>query len=295
MFLIKYADKQGVKILLYINDVARYNYDFEQTLATYKKWGAAGIKYGFMKGRGQKKVTDTREIVELCAKYNLVCDFHDGPVPPSGDRRTYPNYLTREFCHAQADATRSFTPRTFCTTVFCNMLAGPLDMCNGFLTLNGIEKVRPKVFKPINSTVVAEAARVLITFSGLSILPDTPDSYESKRDLFEFIAKLPMNWDETKILNGAIGEYITTARKAGNKWFVASACNEEGATLPILLDFLDADKSYEAKIYEDTPETHYITNKEAYQIRTITVKKGDRLEAKLAPGGGHCLYISPVK
>ncbi len=293
--LIKYGNKKGVGVLLYINDIARHNYDFKKTLATYKEWGAAGIKYGFMKGKGQRKVLDTREIVELCAKNNLLCDFHDGPIPPSGDRRTYPNYVSREFCHAQSDAMRSFTPRTFCTTVFCNMLAGPLDMCNGFFSLNGIEKVRPKVFRPVHSTVVAEAARILITFSGLSYLPDIPDSYEDKADLFEFLSKLPMKWGETRILNGSIGEFITTARRSGKDWFIASCNNEKGAELPIALDFLEDGRSYLATLYEDAPDSHYINNKEAYRIRRITVKKGDVIKAKLAPGGGHCIYLTPVK
>ncbi len=291
--LIKYGKQRDVGVFLYINDIARHNYDFEKTLATYHAWGAAGVKYGFMRGKGRQKVLDTRKIVDMCAKYELMCDFHDGPVPPSGDRRAYPNYVSREFCHAQADATRSFTPETFCTTVFCNMLAGPLDMCNGFLTLNGLEE-RPKVFKPIHSTVVAECARVLITFSGLSYLPDTPDSYEAKADLFEFISKLPMTWDETHITNASIGETITTARRSGREWFIASCCNEKGAKLPIKLDFLEAGKIYQATLYEDASDTHYINNKEAYAIRKIYVKKGDTIAAKLAPGGGHCVYVRPI-
>lgn len=293
--LIQYGKKQNVGIVLYINDVARNNYNFEETLATYQKWGAAGIKYGFMRAKGQKKVHDTRKIIELCAKYHLICDFHDGPVPPSGDRRTYPNYLTREFCHGQSDATRSFTPTTFCTTVFCNMLAGPLDMCNGFFTLDQLEKVRPKVFKPVYSTVVGEAARVLIVFSGLSILPDTPESYEAKADLFEFIAHLPMTWDETRILNSEIGKYITTARRSGYDWFIASSCNEDGAELSIHLDFLQPNGNYQAILYEDTPDTHYKTNREAYRIRKQIVKKGTILNVKLALGGGHCIRIVPIK
>ncbi len=289
--LIKYGKEKNVGVFLYINDVARLNYDFDKTLATYHQWGAAGIKYGFMRGKGQRKVLDTRKIVEMCAKYKLMCDFHDGPVPPSGDRRTYPNYIAREFCHAQADGTRSFTPTTFCTSIFCNMLAGPLDMCNGFFTLNGLEK-RPKVFKPIYTTVTAEAARVMITFSGLAYLPDTPDSYEQKSDLFEFISKLPMTWDETKVLNASIGEYITTARRSKKDWFIASCSNEKGAELPIKLDFLEEGKTYQATLYEDAPDTHYKTNREAYRIRKLQVKKGDMIHAKLAPGGGHCIYLT---
>lgn len=293
--LITYAKARNVGIVLYINDVARHHYDFEKTLATYHEWGAAGIKYGFMRGKGQQKVLDTRLIVALCAKYQLLCDFHDNPVPPSGDRRTFPNYTSREFCHAQADAKRSFSPTTFCTTVFCNMLTGPLDMSNGFFTLNDLEKVRPRVFSPIYSTVVGETARVMITFSGLAILPDTPESYAKKADLFTFLSALPMTWDETHILNGAIGEYITTARRSGDTWFIASACNETGARLPIKLDFLKSNITYEATLYEDTAETHYKTNRESYRIRKQIVKKDDLIMAQLAPGGGHCILLIPQK
>ncbi len=293
--LIKYGKERNVGIILYINDIARDAYDFEHTLATYHKWGAVGIKYGFMKRKDQDQVVNTREIVELCAKYELICDFHDGPIPPSGDRRTYPNYLTREFCHAQSDALSSFSPTTFCTTVFCNMLAGPLDMNNGLFMLDTAEQVRPKIFTAVNSTVVAETARVMIVFSGLAILPDTPSSYEAKADLFEYITKLPMTWDETRILNGKIGEYITTARRSGDSWVIASCCNEEGAELSINFDFLEEGKVYKATLYEDAPDAHYLNNKEVYRVRDIEVKKGETIQAILAPGGGHCISIAPIK
>ena len=289
--LIQYGKERNVGIILYLNDVIKENFDMEETLKTYHQWGAAGIKYGFMAGEGQEKVQKTREIVELCGKYKLICNFHDELVPPSGDRRTYPYYLSREFCHSQADGLQSFTPGTFCTMVFTNMLAGPLDMDNGYLTLTDIEKTRLKVFKAIPSTVVAEAARVLIVFSGLAVLPDSPDSYAGKPDLFEFISGLPMTWDETIIINSEIGKYITTARRSGGEWFVASACNEDGATLDIKLDFLQENKVYEATLYEDAPESHYITNKDEYRIKTMKVRKGDVIKAKLAPGGGHCIRL----
>lgn len=289
--LIQYGKEKNVGIILYLNDVIRENFDMEETLKTYHQWGAAGIKYGFMSGDGQFKVQRTREIIDLCGKYELICNFHDELVPPSGDRRTNPHYLSREFCHSQADGLQSFTPGTFCTTVFTNMLAGPLDMNNGYLTLTDIEKTRPKVFKVIHSTVVSEAARVLIVFAGLAVLPDSPDSYASKPELFEFISSLPMTWDETIIINSEIGKHITTARRSGDEWFIASVCDEEEVTLDVKLDFLEESKVYNATLYEDAPESHYITNKDEYRIKTIRVKKGDTIKAKLAPGGGHCIRL----
>ena len=289
--LIRYGRSKNVGIILYFNDIARQNFPFEETLALYHRWGAAGIKYGFMKGSGQKKVRDTREIANMCAKYQLLCDFHDGPVPPSGDRRTFPNYVTREFCHSQSDARRVFSPTGFCEQVFVNMLAGPLDMCNGLYTLENPARDRPKIFTNVNTTITAETARVMISFSGLSILPDCPEAYEAKSDLFEFLGKLPMTWDETRILHGEIGKYITTARRSGDQWFVASATNEDARTLSVRLDFLQPDQTYTATLYEDAPDAHYVENREAYRVRKIKVKNGDTIDAVMAPGGGHCIHL----
>lgn len=291
--LIQYAKQRNVGIFLYFNDLARDHGSFGETLALYRKWGAAGIKYGFMKGSGQEKVRKTREIVELCAKYQLHCNFHDGPVAPSGDSRTWPNYLTREFCHSQSDATRVFSPTGFCEQIFVNMLAGPLDMCNGLYTLKNPAAVRPKIFRNLNTTIVAETARTMITFSGMSILPDSPDAYQEHADLFDYLASLPMTWDETRIVHGEIGEFITTVRRSGKHWFIASATNEEARTLPIRLDFLDLGTSYTATLYEDAPDAHFKTHREAYRIRRLKVKHGDTIEAVMAPGGGHCVRLVP--
>jgi hypothetical protein len=292
--LIKYGKARNVGIFLYHNDRASVNFDIENTFKTYNQWGAVGVKYGFMQGSGQEKVLKTRKVIEACARNKLMVDFHDHPVPPSGDERTYPNCVAREFCHAQADARTSFTPSHFCKMLFTNLLAGSLDMTNGFLTLNDLSKNRPKVFKPLFSTVVGETARVMVVYSALAVIPDTPASYREKQDLFEFISKLPMTWDETKIVNAKIGEYITTVRRSDDQWFVASNCDEQGVELPINMNFLEEGKEYVATLYEDAPDSHYQTNKEACAIKTVALRKGDLITAKLAPGGGHCMWIRPL-
>ncbi|SMP75922.1 alpha-glucosidase [Neorhodopirellula lusitana] len=292
--IIQYGKERGVGVILYFNDHARKNFDFETTLALYEQWGAAGIKYGFMATSGDAKTLQTRHIVEMCAKHKLICDFHDGPIPGSGDVRTYPNYLAREFCHAQADAKRSFTPETFCTTVFVNMLTGPLDMNNGLYAIQNAEVDRPRIFNKVFTTVVAETARVMIVDSGLAIIPDIPEAYEERADLFAFLEALPMTWDETRVLNAKVGDHITIARRSGKQWFVASACDENGAELPIDLSFLDAETQYEATLFADTAETHYKSNPQSYQVTTQTVTRDDRNTAKLAAGGGHCMLIKPI-
>ncbi len=140
----------------------------------------------------------------------------------------------------------------------------------------------------------SEAARTLIIFSGLVCIPDAPEAYAAKQDLFEFIQKQPVGkWDETRILNATMDAHITTARRHGKEWFIGSVVNQKGGILDINLDFLEPDKTYAVTFYEDTDDTHCATNPESYQIRKGTVTKGSIIKAKLAPGGGHCMWIRP--
>ena len=99
-------------------------------------------------------------------------------------------------------------------------------------------------------------------------------------------------WDDTKILNAKMGDYITTARRSGEEWFIGSV-HAKGGMLPINFDFLEEGKLYTITYYEDTEDTDCETNPEAYQIRKETIKKGDIINAKLAAGGGHCIWIRP--
>jgi len=289
--LIKYGNDRGVGIILYINDKAREQYDFDKTLETYAKWGAAGIKYGFMATSGDKKVQETRYIVEACAKHKLLCDFHDGPIPGSGDERTWPNYITREYCHAQSDAKRAFSPGHFATTVFNNGLTGSLDMANGLYAIKGAADVRPRIFQKVETTVVAETARTLISYAALAILPDIPEAYEAKADLFKFIETMPMTWDETKVITGEIGKHISVARRSGDSWWIGSVKAEDGGELALDFSFLPKGSEWTATFYEDAADTHYQTNPETYSIRQGAIKAGDKLTIKIAPGGGHCISL----
>lgn len=288
--IIEYGKARNVGILLYLNDAATQNFDLEAVLRTYREWGAAGIKYGFMKGGGQVKVNKTRRIIELCARHRLTCNFHDGPVPPSGDWRTWPNCITREFCHSQSDAKRVFTPETFCLQVYVNMLGGPLDMCNGLFDMTDSLEQRPKIFQRLDSTIVAEAARTLIVFSGLTVLPDSADMYCRHGELLDFIAAQKQPWEESRTLAGEIGDYIVVARKTGDTWLVAAATDEQARELSIPLDFL-GEGSFEARIFEDAPDSHWQNEREKYVVRTSSVASDEVVTARLAPGGGYCMLI----
>lgn len=286
--LIAYGKEKGVGIWLYLNDVGGRQFPIEETLKQYGDWGGAGVKYGFMIGTQEEKNQLTRKITELCAKNHLLVDFHDGPVHPYGQMRTWPNALTREYCHAQLDAHRVFEPKTFVTTVYVNMVAGPLDMNNGMFDLRQGPTTRTDENQPVPSTVVSEAARTLIVFSGATILPDIPEYYKKYPVLLDFLSSQKMPWKESRTLAGEIGEYIVMMRRTGDTYLVGAATNESSRTIELPLTFLD-DGAFNAVVVEDGDDAHYLTNRETLKATERRVTAGDTLTLTLAPGGGACL------
>ncbi len=294
---MRYANENGVGVILYLNDVGARKFGLERILKQFSDWGASGVKYGFMRGSWKDKVANTRNIVELCAQYKLMVNFHDNPVPPSGDRRTWPNLITKEFGHSQSDAKRSYFPETMVTAPFVNMLAGPLDLCNGWFSLNdAFGNGRVKVFEEIPGTVAAEVAKLIVVYGGCFVLPDAPEEYLKKEDLFDCIRQMPAHFDSYKVLDGEIGEFITVARSYGEQWFVGSLTNREARELTVNFDFLDEGKKYIATFYEDATATHFLNNKEAYQVKKdIPVDSKSKVKINLAVGGGNAIWIRPVK
>lgn len=288
--IIAYGKQKNVGVWLYLNDVGGREFPLEETLKQYGEWGAAGVKYGFMRGSPEEKNERTRLITELCAKNKLLCNYHDGPVHPYGQMRTWPNAVTREFCQAQLDGHKIFQPRTFVTSVFVNMLAGPLDMNNGVADLT--QKGRVDHGVPVPSTLTAEAARTLIVFSGATIIPDIPEYYRKHPELLRFISAQQMPWGESQTLAGEIGEYIVMARQAADgAWLIAAATNESPRELDVPLSFLPPGR-HEALVIQDGPKSDYRTHAEDYQAATREASSADTLRLKLAPGGGACVLIT---
>ncbi len=290
--IIKYGKDKGVGVWLYLNDVAGTNYPIEETLAQYEEWGASGVKYGFMNGSAQEKNRKTQEITALCAKHHLMVDYHDYPVHPFGQMRTYPNAVTREYCKAQLDGRQIFQPKTFVTSAFVNMVAGPIDQNNGFLELHQGRTTRKDNNQEVPSTVTGEIARTMITWSGATVIPDIPEYYQKYPSLLEFLSAEKQPWQESITLAGEIGEYIVMARQnKDGDWLIGAATNEDARTLSVPLSFLGKGK-YTATVTTDAEDTHYRTNRETLKSEAPQkVNKKSVLELNLAPGGGACVLI----
>ena len=314
--ITSYAKEKGIGIWLYINDKALKGFDMDRTFSQYQKWGIVGIKHGFLGGGNQAKNAFSVKVLEKCAEYQIMYNLHE-PNKPTGLARTYPHYVSNEYVNSMLDAANRVpaTPSELSVYPVVHNLGGPVDRSCGLFDMDQ-SIARKKVHKQIPSTVVSQVGQCLVFNSGILTLPDMPDAYKRKIDLFEFIKQLPMTYDETKVLDLEIGDNITMARRAKDTWFTAALADESGRKLELKLDFLKSDVTYDVTLYEDTEESHYKfpggwnkkdaaakkvpfkpveTKRELYQVRKMVLKKGDIVSADIAPGGGHCMWIRPTK
>jgi hypothetical protein len=149
----------------------------------------------------------------------------------------------------------------------------------------------------VNTTIARQLALYVTMYSPLQMAADLPETYNKYLDIFQFIKDVPVEWDDTKVLEAEPGDYITYARKekgTGN-WFVGRTNDEEPRVSNISFDFLEPGKKYVATIYCDKKDAHYKKNPKAYDIRKYVVTSKSRLSQKCAPGGGYAISLFEVK
>jgi alpha-glucosidase len=271
---------------MYNTDVDRFN--FEEACALYEKWGIAGIKIDFMDSDDQEMVNWYHKVVKTAAKYHLMVDFH-GAFKPDGWRRTYPNLVTREgvLGNEYNKWSLRITPEHLCTLPFTRMLAGPMDFTpGGFLNRNP-DKFQNGTPAHVLGTRSNTLSQFVIYDSPYLVACDHPKNYYGQVGE-DFLKQVKSVWDDTKVLNGVISEYITMARRSGNTWFIGSMTNSFERELEIKLDFL-ADGNYKMIGFSDTEKTK--ENAEIAERNEVTVKKGDVVKIKMAPGGGFAAWI----
>jgi len=290
--ILAYAKSKNVKcwVWLYNTDVDRS--DWDKACATYESWGIAGVKIDFMDSDDQQMVNWYHRIVKTAAAHHLMVDFH-GAYKPDGFRRTYPNLVTREGVMGNEYNKWSLrvTPEHVTTLPFTRMLAGPMDFTPGGFLNRTPEKFQNGTPAQVLGTRAMQLAEFVVFDSPLMVACDHPDNYKGQLGE-EFLKKVKTMWDETRILNGQIGEYITSARRSGNEWFIGTLNNSEARTLEIKLDFLGNGK-YKIVAFQDDPESG--VDAEKVMRTSKDVVKGDVVKFEMAPGGGFAAYLVPVK
>ena len=290
--ILNYAKSKNVKCWLWMYNTDVFRFDFEEACRLFESWGIAGIKIDFMDSDDQEMVNWYRKVVTTAAKYHLMVDFH-GAFKPDGWRRTYPNLVTREgvLGNEYNKWSLRITPEHLCTLPFTRMLAGPMDFTpGGFLNRNP-DKFQNGVPANVLGTRSATLAEFVVFDSPYMVACDHPQHYYGQIGE-DFLKKVQSMWDDTKVLNGAVSEYITMLRRSGNIWFIGSMTNSFERELEIKLDFLP-DGKFKMTSFSDTEKTK--ENAEIAEQKETQVKKGDSVIIKMVPGGGFAAWIEAVK
>ncbi|WP_457096246.1 glycoside hydrolase family 97 protein [Lysobacter sp. P5_B9] len=313
--LAAYAKAKGVHLIGHHETacaVSHYERQMGAAFALFQRLGIDAVKTGYVCDAGQIERQDAdggpvvREwhegqwmsnhhlrVVQEAAKHHIAIDTHE-PIKDTGLRRTYPNWVSREGARGQefnAWGTPPNPPEHEPNLIFTRMLAGPMDFTPGVLSLKG------RNGQAIQNTMARQLADYVVLYSPIHMAADLPEHYEQHMDAFQFIRDVPVDWQETHVLNGEVGDCATIVRKDRNSadWYLGSVTDENARTLQVSLDFLDAGRTYVAQIYRDGDGADWKTNPFAFVRETRKVTRGDTLTLKLGAGGGAAIRFLPGK
>lgn len=304
--LNRYAHSKGVKLMMHHEtsaSVRNYERHMEEAYNLMNKYGYNAVKSGYVgniipRGEhhyGQWLNNHYLYAVTQAAKHKIMVNAHEA-VRPTGLCRTYPNLIGNE--SARGTEYESFAgnkPSHTTVLPFTRLQGGPMDYTPGIFEMN-MQKVNPHSQGHVNSTLARQLALYVTMYSPLQMAADVPEVYNQFLDAFQFIKDVAVDWDDSKYLEAEPGRYIVAARKAkgSDDWFIGCTANENGHTSELVLDFLDKNKKYEATIYADAPDAHYIDNPQAYVITKKKVTRKSKLKMKAAPGGGYAISIKAL-
>ena len=300
--LAAYGKEKGVELIMHHETSAAtgtYDKQMEAAYQLMNRLGMHSVKTGYVgkiipKGEyhhGQYMVNHYRRVLETAAKYQVAINAHE-PIKGTGLRRTYPNAISREGLRGQefnAWATDGGNPPEHLPIVaFTRMLAGPIDFTPGVFDIG----LPTKPNNQINTTIAQQLALYVVIYSPIQMACDLPENYEGQPAM-QFIRDVGVDWEQTHVLNGAVGDFVTIAREERNtgNWFVGGITDENARELNIDFNFLEEGKTYKALLYRDADDAHYRDNPEALVIENMTIKNGDNSTISLAPGGGFAMSL----
>lgn len=301
-----YAALKSVKLIGH-NETGGASKNYEKQLDDafrfYNKYGVDVVKTGYVSNLldgkerhgSQYGVLHYRKVIETAAKYHIMIDNHE-PVVPTGLQRTWPNFMTSEGVRGQewdAWSTDGGNPPEHTTIIpFTRGLAGPMDFTPG--TFNFSNPVHPQT--RVRTTLAKQLAMYVILYSPLQMASDLPENYTNKK-AFSFITQVPVNWEDTRVIDSRIGDYVIIARKDrdSDDWFLGAITDEKPRILTIDLSFLGLAPKYQAKIWADGDKANWESNPADFRYEEKRVDPSEKMELRLAAGGGQAIRFSAVK
>jgi alpha-glucosidase len=289
--LCRYAAEKKVGIILWV--VAKtFEDQMDKAIEQYEKWGVKGVKVDFMQRDDQKMVNFYWEAARKTAEHHLLIDFH-GSYKPDGLGRTYPNALTREGVKGLEHNkwSKEVGPEHDVTLPFTRMIAGPMDYTPGAMVNMDKANFTPQFSRPASQgTRVHQMALYVVYESPLQMLADNPSNYMKEQECTDFIVKVPVVWDDVKVLKGKVGDYLLLARCSGNEWFVGALTDWSQRDMDLDLSFLGQGE-YNMEIFQDGINADRYASD--YKHMRLEVRSDLKMKIQLAPGGGWVARIIP--
>ena len=274
--LVNYGASKGIGIMYYVNQRALTN-QLDEVFEQCRKWGVKGVKFGFVHIGSHRWTVWLHEAIKKAAEYQLMVNVHD-EYRPTGFSRTYPNLMTQEGIRGNEEM-----PDATHNTIlpFTRFLAGAADYTICYYN------------DRIKTSHAHQLALSVVYYSPFQYLYwyDRPEYYQGEEEI-QFFDAVKTVWDDTRVLKGEIGKYITVARRSGQEWFIGAITNNDSREISIPLDFLDKNKNYSAIIHVDDDKVNSRT-----QVKTFReiVRLGDVLTYNLKESGGVAIRLIPLK
>ena len=283
---------------------AALNYErhLEDAFNLMNKYGYDAVKTGYVGDiipRGEYHYSQLmnnhyQRVIETAAKHHIMVNAHEA-TRPTGICRTWPNLVGNESARGtEYEAFGGSVPYHTVMLPFTRLQGGPMDYTPGIFETKLSEWSNNPSY--VHTTLCGQLSLYLVMYSPLQMAADLPEHYEKYDDAFQFIRDVPCDWSDSKYLEAEPAKYITVARKdkKSDNWFVGGKCNEDGHLTTLNFDFLDKGRKYEAIIYADAKNADYDKNPKAYTITRKTIKKGQTLKIKQAPGGGFAISLKAL-
>lgn len=287
-----YAKEKGVDVMLWViwsSLQKQWDTAFDQ----FEKWGIKGIKMDFMNRDDQQMVEFYEAVAKKAAEKKMVVNFH-GAYKPSGLNRKYPNVLTREALieFEYNGWTESDNPEHHNLLPYIRMFTGAMDYIPATMRNSNKHNFRPISDYPMGQGTRAHAMALFVILSSpMTMLPDSPSDYYREKECTDFLTKIPVEWDETRLLQGDISKYTVLSRRSGESWFVGAITNDDERSVELKTDFLKPGK-YRIEWIEDGINAG--TRASDYQLIEKEITAGEILHLKMAPGGGWLAHIRPL-
>ena len=257
--------------------------------------GIKGFKVDFLDRDDQTGVEMTYRICDATAKNNLMLDLH-GFYKPTGLNRTYPNVVNFESVFGMEEMKWSDPsvdmPEYDVTFPYIRMMCGPVDFTPGAMRNATKSDWKAMYSNPFSQgTRAHQVANYIVQDSPFTMLADNPTSYMENQECTDFITAIPTVFEETKVIDGKMGEYIVTLRQTGNCWFVGGQTDWNPRDYELDFSFLPSAEKFKVTLLKDGVNA----GKQAqdYVVETFEVNSGTKKLIHMAPGGGFAVRIDP--